>query len=100
MRSDFLKGCPPTFASATEPLQTDDWLRDVERQLDIAQCDDPERVLYGAEQLRGAVLEWWESYNAQGRDTLMWAQFRERFRSHHVPARIMKMKKKEFLALK
>ena len=47
-RSDFLKGRPPTFSHSTEPLQADDWLRDVERQLDIVQCDDHEKVLYGA----------------------------------------------------
>ena len=36
--------------------------RAVERQLDIAQCDDRERVLYAAGQLRGAALDWWESH--------------------------------------
>ena len=78
-RSDFLKGHPPTFSHATEPLQADDWLWAVERQLDIAQCDDRERVLYGAGQLRGAALEWWESYNPQDREAVTWEQFRERF---------------------
>ena len=99
-RGDFMKGRPPTFSHSTEPLQADDWLRDVERQLDIAQCNDHERVLYGAGQLRGAALQWWESYTPQDREAVTWAQFRERFRNHHVPAGIMKMKKKEFLALK
>ncbi|WVZ70433.1 hypothetical protein U9M48_019104 [Paspalum notatum var. saurae] len=60
-----MKGHPPTFSHFADPLQADDWLRAVERQLDIAQCNDQERVL-----------------------------------SHHVPAGIMKMKKKEFLSLK
>ncbi|WVZ97803.1 hypothetical protein U9M48_043315 [Paspalum notatum var. saurae] len=59
---DFLKGHPPTFSHAIEPLQTDDWLHAVERQLEIAQCNDWERVLYGSGQLRGAGLDWWESY--------------------------------------
>ncbi|WVZ70752.1 hypothetical protein U9M48_019394 [Paspalum notatum var. saurae] len=54
-RGDFLKGHPPTFSHATEPLQADDWLRAVERQLDIAQCNDRERVLYGSGQLRGTA---------------------------------------------
>ena len=80
--SNFLK----ISLQATEPLQADDWLRAVERQLDIAQCDDRERVLYGAGQLRGAALEWWESYNPQDREAVTWEQFRERFRNHHVPA--------------
>jgi hypothetical protein len=99
-RADFLRGQPPTFAHAADPLQADDWLRQVERQLDVAQCDDRERVLYAAGQLRGSALDWWESYPARDRDTLTWAQFRERFRHHHIPAGVMKMKHKEFLALK
>jgi hypothetical protein len=83
-----------------DPLQADDWLRSVERQLVVAQCDDRERVLYAAGQLRGSALDWWESYPAQDHDSLTWVQFRERFRSHHIPEGIMKMKQKEFRALK
>ena len=68
--------------------------------MDIAQCDKRERVLYAAGQLRGAALDWWESHPVQDREALTWLQFRERFRSHNVPAGVMKTKKKEFLALK
>jgi hypothetical protein len=99
-RADFLRGHPPTFSHATDPLQADDWLRSVERQLVVAQCDDRERVLYAAGQLRGSALDWWESYPAQDRDSLTWVQFRECFRNHHIPEGIMKMKQKEFRALK
>jgi hypothetical protein len=98
-RADFLRGHPPTLSHATYPLQADDWLRSVERQLVVAQCDDWERVLYAAGQLRGSALDWWESYPAQDRDSLTWDQFRERFRSHHISEGIMKMKQ-EFCALK
>ncbi|WVZ63659.1 hypothetical protein U9M48_013273 [Paspalum notatum var. saurae] len=77
-RGDFMKGHPPTFSHSANPLQADDWLRAVERQLDITQCNDQERVMYAAGQLRGATPDW----------------------SHHVPAGIMKMKKNEFLSLK
>ena len=59
-----------------------------------------ERVLYAAGQLRGAALDWWESHRIQDREAFTWIQFRERFRSHNVPAGVMKTKKKEFLALK
>ena len=41
-----------------------------------------------------------ESHLVQDREALTWLQFRERFRSHNVPAGVMKMKQKEFLALK
>ncbi|WVZ81201.1 hypothetical protein U9M48_028611 [Paspalum notatum var. saurae] len=88
-RRYFMKGHLPTFSHSVDPLQ-----------LDIAQCNDQERVLYAAGQLRGPALDWWESYSQQDRERFTWAQFHERFRSHHVPAGIMKMKMKEFLSLK
>ena len=49
--AEFLRGHPPTFSHTFDPLQADDRLRVVERQLDIAQCDDREHVLYAAGQL-------------------------------------------------
>ena len=45
-------------------------------------------------------MDWWESHPFQDREALTWLQFRERFRIHNVPAGVMKMKQKEFLALK
>jgi hypothetical protein len=32
------------FTHATDPLEADDWLRAVEKQLNIAQCDDRQNV--------------------------------------------------------
>ena len=55
-RGEFLKGHPPVFKHSTDPLQADDWLRAIERQLEIAQCDDKE-VLYASKQLQGAALD-------------------------------------------
>ena len=34
--AEFLRGHPPTFSHTSDPLQADDWLHAVERQLDIA----------------------------------------------------------------
>ena len=39
-RGEFLKGRPPVFSHTTDPLEADDWLRAMEKQLNIAQCDD------------------------------------------------------------
>jgi len=57
-----MKGRPLVFAFSTEPLHADDWLKAVEKQLDIAQCNDWEKVLYGAGQLQGATSNWWDAY--------------------------------------
>lgn len=79
-----------------------DWVKDVERQLEIAQCTDREKVLYGAGQLQGAAANWWDSYRFahQAPDTITWEQFKEVFQEFHVPAGLVKLKKKEFADLK
>jgi hypothetical protein len=61
-RGEFLKGRPSVFTHATDSLEADDWLRAVERQLNIAQCDDPQKVLFASGQLQGEAQDWWESY--------------------------------------
>ena len=51
--------------------------------------------------MQGAALDWWDSFRF-GRtkaNPITWQEFHDAFRSHHVPAGLMKLKK-EFLALK
>jgi hypothetical protein len=50
-----MKGHPPVFTHSTDPLDADDWLRTVEKKLDIAQCNDMEKVLYASGQLQGQL---------------------------------------------
>jgi hypothetical protein len=50
------------FTHAADPLEADDWLRAVEKQLNIAQCDDRQKVLFASGQLQGEAQDWWESY--------------------------------------
>ena len=57
-----LEGTPPVFSHATDPLEADDWLCAVEKQLNIAQCDDQQKVLYASGQLQGEAQDWWESF--------------------------------------
>ena len=44
--SELQKTRPSTFAHTDRPLEADDWLRDIERKLIIAQCSDHEKVPY------------------------------------------------------
>jgi hypothetical protein len=101
-RAEFMRGHPPVFAHSSDPMDDEDWLRTVERELHTAQCDDREKVLYGPRLLRGAAQSWWESYLAThaNLDTITWEEFRDSFYQYHVPAGLMKVKKEEFLALK
>jgi hypothetical protein len=48
---EFLKGHPLVFTHATNLLEADDWLRAVEKQINISQCDDRQKVLFASGQL-------------------------------------------------
>jgi hypothetical protein len=52
--------------------------------------------------LTGPVADWWDSYYAAhaAGNTITWAEFSTHFRNYHIPAGLMKIKKKEFLSLK
>jgi hypothetical protein len=99
---EFMSHKPPTFANSPDPLQPDDWLKSMEKMLIIAQCSDWEKVLYASGCLTGPAANWWDSYTAahDAADTITWAEFATQFRNYHIPAGLMKIKKKEFLSLK
>jgi hypothetical protein len=99
---EFMSHKPPTFASSTDPLHADDWLKSIEKMLNIAQCSDREKVLYAFGRLTGPAADWWDSYIAAhgATDTITWVEFTTQFRNYHIPAGLMKIKKKEFLSLK
>jgi hypothetical protein len=46
-RAEFMRGHPPVFAHSSDPMDAEDWLCTVERELHTTQCDDREKVLYG-----------------------------------------------------
>jgi hypothetical protein len=98
---EFMSHKPPTFASSLDPVHADDWLKSIEKMLNIAQCSDREKVLYASGRLTGPAADWWDSYVAahNAADTITWAEFTTQFRNYHIPVGLMKIKK-EFLSLK
>jgi hypothetical protein len=100
-RVEFMRGHPLVFAHSTDPMDAEDWLRTVERELHTAQCNDREKVLYGPRQLRGAAQSWWESYltTHANPEAITLEEFMDNFRRYHVPEELM-IVKEEFLALK
>ncbi|CAO2201079.1 unnamed protein product [Urochloa humidicola] len=99
---EFMSHRPPSFSHSADPLEADDWLKTVKKMLNITQCTDREKVLYASGRLEGTAGDWWDAYTAAqaNADTITWQEFKTNFRNHHIPAGLMKLKKKEFLALK
>jgi hypothetical protein len=101
-RVEFMRGHPPVFAHSIDPMDAEDWLCIVERELHTAQCNDQEKVLYGPRLLRGAAQSWWESYLTTHADpeAITWEEFRDNFCGYQVLQGLTIVRKEEFLALK
>jgi hypothetical protein len=93
---------PPTFSNSVDPLKADDWLKSVDKMLNLAQCSNKEKVLYASGRLTGPAVDWWDAYCAAHAavNTITWAEFSPQFRNYHIPSGLMKIKSKEFLSLK
>jgi hypothetical protein len=99
---EFMSHRPPVFTHAADTLDADDWLKTVGKMLTTAKCDDREKVLFAARRLQGSAGAWWDAYTTTHvtPDANTWHEFTNSFRSHHIPAGLMRLKKKEFLSLK
>jgi hypothetical protein len=93
-----LRTRPTTFSQAKDPTEAEDWLKLIEKKLEITQCIDQEKVLFAAHQLFGTTSEWWETYrnSHQNVGVITWNGFKARFRTHYVPCGTLKLKKEFF----
>ena len=92
--SEFMKFRPPTFEHAEDPLEADDWLREINKKLYIIHARGRDRVLLAAHQLIGTAGEWWDNYSnaSENPENITWEEFQEAFREYHIPEGIMEMK--------
>jgi hypothetical protein len=102
MHREFMRHKPPTFSNSADPLQAYDWLKSVDKMLNIAQCSDREKVLYASGCLISPAADWCYAYCTAHTavNTITWAEFSTQFRNYHIPAGLMKIKRKEFPSLK
>jgi hypothetical protein len=45
-----------------EPMDANDWLRTIDKKLQVVQCTNRERVLFAEHQLVGPAVDWWDAY--------------------------------------
>jgi hypothetical protein len=98
----FLRMKLPTFGRSVNPLDADDWLRAILRELEPFHCEDRDKVHLATHQLTGTALVWWENYCAAAKDpsTITWDEFVEEFRRYHIPEATLKRKADEFRELR
>jgi hypothetical protein len=98
---EFLRTKPPTSGGSVNPLDADDWLRAILRELEPFNCKDRDKVLLATHQLTGTTLAWWENYCAAAKDlsAITWDEFVEEFRRYLIPEATLKRKADEFYEL-
>jgi hypothetical protein len=84
---EFMSHKPPSFSHSPDPLQAEDWIKMVEKMLNIIQCTDREKVLYASGRLEGTAADWWDAYTAahDTPNTITRQEFRNKFREQHIP---------------
>jgi hypothetical protein len=99
---NFNKLRPPTFDHSADPMDADNWLREIEKKLELTELTKEECVTVVAHQLIGTASAWWDSYCDSHLDPLHigWDEFVEAFRNHHIPEVVMDRKADEFRQLK
>jgi hypothetical protein len=54
---DFQRTKPPTFSHAVELMHADDWLKSIEKKLQVVQCNNHEKVLLASHQFSGPAAD-------------------------------------------
>jgi hypothetical protein len=79
--SDFQRTKPPNFGQAVDPIEADDWLRTMEKKLEIARCDESDKVPFVTHYLEGPVAIWWDNAKMMWPpgENISWEKFKEVF---------------------
>jgi hypothetical protein len=95
---NFNKLRSPTFDHSADPMDVDNWLREIEKKLELTELTEEECVTVVAHQLIGTAIAWWDSYCDSHPDPLHigWDEFVVAFRNHHIPEAVMDRKADEF----
>jgi hypothetical protein len=93
---------PPAFDNSIDPMDADNWLREIEKKLELSELTEEECVTMAARQLIGTASAWWDSYYDLHPHPLHigWDEFVAAFRNHHIPEAVMDRKADKFQHLK
>src|SRR6187399_1666122 len=98
---EFLRLNPTVFRSAANPLDADDWLRDIFFELDSAAVSPDNYVKFATYFLKGPAAQWWDTHRntVPAGTVITWADFKTAFRARYIPKGVIDRKRTEFCNL-
>jgi hypothetical protein len=93
----------PTFSKAKDPLEAEAWIKAIEAKFSafVLPCSEENTANFTALQLQGEALMWWDHFKSMQRGhDVTWDEFKQAFKSHHIPKGLMDRKMRELLALR
>ena len=95
---DFMRLNPTVYRSSTQPLDADDWLRDITYEMESADVAPTSYVTFASFFLKGPAAQWWDSHRCTlpVGTIITWPDFQATFRACFIPQGVMDRKKREF----
>ncbi|XP_059664032.1 uncharacterized protein LOC132309767 [Cornus florida] len=89
------------FARATDPLDAEKWIEDMEKYFEMMDCTEVQKRKIGAFLLSGEARQWWQSETRMVVDitTMTWDDFKTRFNDKYFPQSVKEKKVAEFTQL-
>ena len=84
---DFTRLNPTVFGNTVQPIDADDWLRDITHELDSAGVDPADYVTFATYHLKVPAAQWWSTHKrslAAG-EVITWEDFQSAFCARYIP---------------
>ena len=96
--SEFVHLNPTIFCNSEQPLDADDWLRDIAFEMESANVAPESLVAFATYFLKGPAAQWWSTHKSTlpTGTIVTWDEFQTAFRARYIPQGIMDRKKTEF----
>ena len=99
----FQKLNPPAFKGGVDPIQAEEWLRQIEKILDVMECTENQRVSFTSFMFQGEAERWWEMIKGGARimgKEISWNYLVKKFNEKYIPGVVKDRLAMEFQDLK
>ena len=99
----FQKLNPPAYKGGADPKQAEEWLRQIEKILDVMKCTENQRVSFTSFMFQGEAERWWEMVKAGAKslgEEISWKFLVKKFNEKYIPGVVRDKLAMEFQELK